>query len=60
MKYFLERSMFYYFLMREVADGSNECWRFVSECFGIDAETTDKYATMLSNEVLTNFQLSAT
>lgn len=52
MKYFLERSMFYYFLMREVADGSNECWRFVAECFGIDAETTDKYETRLSNEVL--------
>lgn len=52
MKYLTERGLYYYFLIREIADSGVEVWYSVARIFGIDSEMTDKYAALLGNEVL--------
>lgn len=52
MKYLTERSLYYYFLMRGVADAEGDCWGFVSKAFGVKPKTARAYEAALADPTL--------
>lgn len=52
MKYLTERSLYYYFLMREVADIGVEVWSFIAKNFGVKTKDIKFYETILTNPLL--------
>ena len=52
MKYLAERSLFYYFLMDEVADAGPEAWTKVAGDFGAPPEQIQSYRGALADPTL--------
>lgn len=52
MKYLTERSLYYYFLMREVTDIGVEGWSFIAKNFGVKPKEIKTYESVLANPVL--------
>lgn len=53
MNYFTERSLYYYFLMREISESADmQAWRFVARQFGVKAKEIKYYEKTLKNETL--------
>lgn len=52
MKYLTERSLYYYFLMREVADVGLEGWGFIAKIFGVKPQTVKLYESVLTHPIL--------
>lgn len=52
MKYLTERSLYYYFLMREVTDVGVEGWSFIAKSFGVKPQTVKAYEGVLTNPLL--------
>lgn len=52
MNYFLERSLYYYFLMCEIADENLSVWKFIAELFGVPAAKIKKFGEILKNATL--------
>ncbi|MCM1237744.1 MAG: hypothetical protein NC489_47380 [Ruminococcus flavefaciens] len=52
MNYFLERSLYYYFLMCEIADENVSAWKFIAGLFGLSAAKIKKFGEILKNPVL--------
>lgn len=52
MKYLTERSLYYYFLMREVTNAGVDGWSFIAKNFGVKPKTIKTYEAVLKNPVL--------
>ena len=52
MKYLKQRSLYYYFLMREVTEIGVEGWNFIAKNFGVKPKEIKTYETVLTNPVL--------
>ncbi len=52
MKYLTERSLYYYFLMREVTDVGIDGWSFIAKIFGVKPRTAKTYEPVLTNSAL--------
>ncbi|MDE7329833.1 MAG: hypothetical protein K2N30_01890 [Clostridia bacterium] len=52
MNYFLERSLYYYFLMCEIAEDGLSAWKFIASLFGVPAAKIKKFGQILKNAVL--------
>lgn len=52
MKYLTERSLYYYFLMREVANAGVESWGFIAKNFGLKPKAVKTYEAVLKNPLL--------
>ncbi|MDE6585908.1 MAG: hypothetical protein K2K80_04435 [Clostridia bacterium] len=52
MKYLTERSLYYYFLMREVADVGVNGWSFIAKNFGAKPKEIKTYEAVLTNSAL--------
>ena len=52
MKYLTERSLYYYFLMREVADADEGAWNFTASCFGVKKNEIKQYEKVVANKTL--------
>lgn len=52
MKYLTERSLYYYFLMREVTDIGVDCWSFIAKNFGVKPKEIKTYEAVLTNSTL--------
>lgn len=52
MKYLIERSLYYYFLMREVTDADVCSWGFIAKNFGLKPEDIKAYESVLSSSTL--------
>ena len=55
MNYFIERSLYYYFMMCEVAETGVNSWRFIAKCFGVKAKDIKFFEKLVSNPVLEDF-----
>ncbi len=52
MKYLTERSLYYYFLMREVADADEAAWGFTAGCFGVKNKDIKQFEKVVANKTL--------
>ncbi len=52
MQYLTERSLFYYFLMREITDAEEGLWERIAALFGVDAADAAQYAPVLQDATL--------
>lgn len=52
MTYLTERSLLYYFLMREITDGGIEIWRKVANVFGVDQKSVKRFEDILKEQIL--------
>ncbi len=52
MTYLTERSLLYYFLMREITDGGIEIWRKVANVFGVDQKSIKRFEDILKEQIL--------
>ncbi len=52
MNYLTERSLYYYFLMREVAEVGADGWNFIAKNFGVKPKEIKTYETVLTNSTL--------
>ncbi len=53
MNYFTERSLYYYFLMREISDDAGvQAWRFIAKNFGVKAREIKYYEKLVTDETL--------
>ncbi len=52
MKYLTERSLYYYFLMREITDIGTELWATIAADFGVSSELIRNYEITLQDPVL--------
>lgn len=52
MKYLEERSLFYYFLMREITDEETDVWAVVADLFGVRPEQIGLYRGVLADPIL--------
>ncbi len=52
MKYLIERSLYYYFLMREVTDVGTDGWGFIAKNFGVKPAIIKTYGRVLASPVL--------
>ena len=52
MKYLRERSLYYYFLMREVTDIGVDGWSFIAKNFGVKPKQIKTYESVLANSTL--------
>ena len=52
MKYLAERSLFYYFLMREAMATGIETWSLIAETFGVCQKLIKDYKNVLSDPIL--------
>lgn len=52
MKYLEERSLFYYFLMREITDEETDVWAVVADLFGVRPEQIELYRGVLADPIL--------
>lgn len=59
MKYLTERSLFYYFLMREIKDAGTELWSTIANDFGVSQEVINRYEITLENPVLSDLVTAA-
>lgn len=52
MIYLVKRSLYYYFLMREVTDAESEAWCFIAKVFGVKPKDMKAYQKVLENQTL--------
>lgn len=53
MNYFIRKSLYYYFMMNEIAEMDGEgLWSFVADKFGVGEEDKKTYAELLRSETL--------
>lgn len=52
MKYLTERSLYYYFLMREVTGADTEAWGFIAKNFGVKPKDVKTYENVLKDKTL--------
>lgn len=52
MRYLSDRSLYYYFLMREVTDAGTEAWGFIAKNFGVKSKEIKAYESVLSDRTL--------
>ena len=52
MNYLTQRSVYYYFLMREAAETGLDSWSFIAKNFGVKPKEIKTYEAMLKNRVL--------
>lgn len=52
MEYLIDRSLFYYFLMREISDVGADAWEYIARLFCVSAEEIGHYKCVLDNAIL--------
>lgn len=52
MKYLAERSLFYYFLMKEIKDVGSDAWLHIANMFGVNHDVITHYEGLVSDPVL--------
>lgn len=52
MEYLVDRSLFYYFLMREITDAGKEVWSTIANDFGVSPKLIKNYEAALQEPVL--------
>lgn len=52
MKYLVERSLFYYFLMEEIKDAGTKYWRTIADLFGVNLELITTYGHVIREPML--------
>ena len=52
MKYLIERSLYYYFLMREAIGADISAWNYIAKQFGVKQKDIKSYESVLSIDTL--------
>lgn len=52
MNYFIDRSIYYYFLVCEITDADMSAWRFIARYFGVKPKDIKLYEDILSDKTL--------